>query len=111
MIIEAETLEELRERVLQVFARFDEYGTKVNYEKVKWVSETIQFLGCGISSGYWSHKNSLKKTLAELGRFQTIKNLERIISYARRCVKDVEMILGPLIEGLKTFKSEQLSES
>lgn len=44
MLIGAETLEGLRNRALQVFARFDEYGIKVNYGKMKWVSESIQFL-------------------------------------------------------------------
>ena len=49
-----------------------------------------------------------------MGRIETIKDLERIIgviSYMRRCVKDVEMILGPLREGLKILKSGQVSES
>ena len=113
VLIGAETLEELRERALQVFSKFDEFGIKVNYDKVKWVSESIQFLGCEVSNGCWSHENFLKKKLAELGRIETIKDLERIIgviSYTRRCVKDVEMILGPLREGLKTFKSGKVSE-
>ena len=41
VLIGAEMLEELRERDLQAFAKFDEYGIKVNYDKVKWISETI----------------------------------------------------------------------
>ena len=51
VLIGAETLEELRERALQVFSKFDEFGIKVNYDKVKWVSESIQFLGCEVSNG------------------------------------------------------------
>ena len=76
VLIGAETLEELRERALQVFSRFDEYVIKVNYDKVKWVSESIQFLGCEVSNGQWSHENFLRKRLAELGRIETIKDLE-----------------------------------
>ena len=69
---------------------------------------------CEVSSGQWSHENFLKRKLAELGRMETIKDLERIIgviSYTPHCVKDVEMILSPFREGLKTFKSGQMSES
>ena len=79
----------------------------------KWVSESIQFLGCKVSNGHWSHENFLEKKLGYLGRIETIKNLERtigVISYTRRCVKDVEMILGPLREGLKTSKVGKVSE-
>ena len=89
-----------------MFARFDEYGIKVNYEKVKWVSETIQLLGCEGNNGKWSHESFLKWKRAEMGEVHTIKDLERvikIISYARQCVKDVEVILGPLQESLKIF--------
>ena len=35
VLIGAESLEELRSIAHQVFARFDEYRIKVNYEKVK----------------------------------------------------------------------------
>ena len=41
VLIGAESLENFRSIAHQVFARFDEYGIKVNYEKVKLVSETI----------------------------------------------------------------------
>ena len=79
VLVGAETLEELSNRALEVFSRFDEYGIKVNYDKVKWVLESIQFLGCEVRSGQWSHENFLKRKLAELGRVETIKYLERII--------------------------------
>ena len=114
VLIGAKKLEDLRERALQVFAGFDEYGIKVNYDRVKWMSESIQFLRCEVSDGQWSHKKFLRKKLAVLGGIETIKDLERItgfISYTRRCVKDVEMILGPLREGLKDFQSGQVSGS
>ena len=78
------------------------------------MSESIQFLRCEVSNGQWSHKNFLRKKLAEVGRIETTKDLERItgfISYTCRCVKDVEMILCPLREGLKDFKSGQVLES
>ena len=113
VLIGAKSIGELRMIAHQVFVRFDEFGIKVNYEKVKWVSETIQFLGCGVSNGQWSHENFLKQKLAEMGEVRTIKDLERvigIISYARRCVKDVEMVLGPLRESLKAFKEGKVTE-
>ena len=58
-------------------------------------SQRIQFLGFEISRGYSNHENLLKNNVAEFGGVQTIKDVERIIgviSYARRYVKDVEMI-------------------
>ena len=112
VLIGAESLEKLRSIAHQIFARFDEYGIKVNYEKVKWVSETIQCLGFEVSNGQWIHENFLKQKLVEMWEVRTIKDLERaigIISYARRCVKDVEVIMGPLREILKTFKEGKAS--
>ena len=111
VLIGAELLEELRSIAYQVFARFDEYRIKVDYEKVKWVSETIQFWGCEVSNGQWSHENFFKQKLAEMGELRTIKDLEHvigIISYARRCVRCVEVVLGPLRESLKVFKDEDI---
>ena len=51
VLIGAETLEELRNRALQVFYRFNEYGIKVNYEKIKLLLKSIEFFGCEVSSG------------------------------------------------------------
>ena len=113
VLIGAESVEESQSISHQVFVHFDEYGIKVNYDKVQWGSETIQFLWCQMSNGHWSHENFLKKKLAELGEVCTIKDLERIIgviSYAFRCVKDVEVILGSLREALRTFKAGGVSE-
>ena len=61
VLIGAASLEDLRRIAHQVFQRFDEYGIKVNYDKVKWVSTEIQFLGCEISNGQWSHESFLRK--------------------------------------------------
>ena len=86
VLIGAETLEELRSLALQVFARFDEYRIKINYDKVKWITEEIELLGSKISNKYWSYENFLKRKRKELGEIRTIKDLERIIgviSYAR----------------------------
>ena len=61
-----------------------------------------------MSNGYWSHENFFKRKLAELGRVETIRDLECIIgviSHARCCAKGIEMTLGPLQKGFKTFKS------
>ena len=83
------------------------------FEKVEWVAETIWFLGCEINNGHWNHASFVKKKLAELGDFCNMNDLELIIGvifYTHRCVKDVEMILGPLHEGLQTIKSVEASE-
>ena len=77
------------------------------------MSTEIQFLGCEISNGQWSHESFLRKKRQELGKIRTIKDLERIIgviSYARRCVKGTEVILGPLRNALKEFKAQSVSE-
>lgn len=59
--IGAWTLEYLRSITHQVLARFDESGIKANYDKVRWVTGEIQFLGCETSSGSWSHERFLKR--------------------------------------------------
>ena len=74
---------------------------------------TIQFLGCEIRNGHWSLGDFLRQKLAELREVRTIKDLERIIgfiSYTRHYVKDVEAILGPLHEGFKSCKEDEVSE-
>ena len=113
-LLEQRRLKSCVKELFKFFSRFDEYGIKVSYDNVKLVSESIQFLGCEESTSQWIHENSLRKMLAELVRVENIKDLERVIgviSYTRRCVKFVEMILGPLREGLKTLKSGHVSES
>lgn len=111
ILIGAESLDKIWSIDHQVLAQFDEYRVKANYDKGKWVTEAIQFIGCEISNGYWSYENFLKKKLQDLGEIQTIRDLECIIgviSYICHCVKDVEVVLGPLWEGLKTVKSEEV---
>ena len=108
VLIGASTLEELREATLKVFSRFNTYGIKVNFDKVKWLTREITFLGNEIRDGQWSQEGFLHKRMQEIGFISTIKGLERVIgilSYSRRCIKDTEKILGPLREDLRRFKS------
>ena len=113
VLVGAATLDELRRIALKVFARFEAFGIKVNYEKIKWVTTEITFLGYEIKDGKWSLEKFLTKRMQEIGEVRSIKDLERVIgilSYSRRCVKGVERILGPLREDLKTFKAGDISD-
>ena len=108
VLVGAVTLEELEETAIEVFRRFDTYGIKVNFDKVRWVSTSITFLGFEIRDGKWSFESYLKKRMDELGEVRSIKGLERIIgvlSYIRRAVLNMERILGPLRADLKTLKN------
>ena len=113
VLVGAPTLVELRLAALNVFSRFSNYGIKVNFEKVKWVCTEITFLGYEIKNGLWNQAGFIKKRMDEIGKVQSIKDLERIIgiiSYSRRCIKDSELILGPLRKDLKRFKSGAVTE-
>ena len=110
VLVGAETPEILLQRADEVFFRFNEYGVKVNFDKVKWLTDEISFLGYEIKNGKMTQKKYLEKRMAEIGEVSSIKGLERvigIISYARRVVKGSEKILGPLREDLKYAKKHK----
>ena len=114
VLIGAKTPEELMEKALQVFKRFNEYGLKVNFEKVKWMTTKLSFLGWEIEGGEMSLKGYLQKKQEQLGPIRTVNDLERvigIISYARRVIQSTEEILAPLREDLKILKHGKISES
>ena len=114
VLVGASTLKELREATLAVFSRFSKYGIKVNFDKVKWLTKEITFLGNEIRDGRWSHESFLQKRMQEIGFISSIKGLERVIgilSYSRRCIRDTEKILGPLREDLRRFKSGTVDDS
>ena len=112
VLVGAKTPEELMQKALQVFARFDEYGLKVNFEKVKWMTTKLSFLGWEIEGGKMSLKGYLKKKMEQLGPIRTVNDLERvigIISYARRVIRGTEEILTPLRKDLRKLKHEECS--
>ena len=45
VLVGAVTLEELERTAIEVFHRFHTHGTRVNFDKVRWVSTSITFLG------------------------------------------------------------------
>ena len=109
----AETPKILLQRADEVFFQFNEYGVKVNFDKVKWLIDEISFLGYDIKNGKMTQKKYLEKTMKEIGEVSSIKGLERvigIISYARRVLKGSEKILGPLWEDLKYAKKHKPSD-
>ena len=113
VLVGAETPELLLEKALEIFQRFDRFGIKVNFEKVKWLSTEISFLGYEIKDGQISLEKYLQDRMKEVGVVKGIKDLERIIgilSYARRTVKNVEVILHTLREDLRKMKNGEISE-
>ena len=109
VLVGSETEEGLLEKAVEVFQRFDQYGIKVNFEKVKWLTTSISFLGYEIRDGKMSLENYLKEKKKSIGWVSDIRGQERaigIISYARRVVKKTEEILAPLWEDLKILKKE-----
>ena len=113
VLIGAKTPQELREKALRVFAQFDKYGVKVNYDKVIWFTETVTFLGHEIKDGKWSFESYLSEKMDQVGPVNSIKKLESVVgilSYARRYVKHLERILGPLRAALSEWGGLPLSQ-
>ena len=114
VLVGAESPEELREKALNVFSRFDQYGVKVNYEKVTWFTDSVTFLGHEISGGKWSFEKYLTEKMANFGIIDSAKKLEAVLgvlSYVRRCVKHLERILGPLRDALSQWKSGPVTDA
>ena len=98
VLVGARTPEELLEVTRQVFERFREFGIKVNFRKIKWLSRSIKFLGHEICGGRWNQEGYIKDKMAQVGEVKTMRDLERVIgviSYARRAIVDAEAIFGP----------------
>ena len=109
VLVGAETPKLLLEKALEIFQRFDRFGIKVNFEKVKCLSTEISFLGYEIKDGKISLEKYLQDRMKEVGVVKGIEDLERIIgilSYARRTVKNVEVILHSLREDPRKMKNE-----
>ena len=89
VFIGAETPELLLAKAEQVFQRFADYGVKVNFDKVEWLTPKIKFLGYEIEGGEMSLQNYLKEKAKDIGPIKTVRDLERhigVLSYSRRCV-------------------------
>ena len=113
VLVGAESPKELFEKAVEVFRRFNEFGVKVNYDKVVWVSNKLTFLGYEIEDGTLSLKKYIKKKMENVGKVSNIKDLERvigIISYARRTIQKTEEVLAPLRQDLKILKKGNVSE-
>ena len=113
VLVGAKSPEKLFDKAVEVFRRFQEFGVKVNYDEVVWVSDNLTFLGYEIEDGTLSLKNYIKKKMENIGKVASIKNLERvigIISYARRTIEKTEEILAPLRQDLKVLKKGKVSE-
>ena len=50
VLLGAEIASELFEKAIEIYHRFNEFGVKVNYDKVKWLTTNITFLGYGDST-------------------------------------------------------------
>ena len=112
VLVGAETPEILLGKAIEVFRRFDEFGVKVNYDKVKWVSTKISFLGYEVEGGKMTLKGYIQRKREVIGEVRTIHDLERvigIISYARRVIRKTEEVLAPLRADLKAFKKGETS--
>ena len=113
VLVGAETPDVLLEKAIEVFRRFDEFGVKVNFDKVKWISTQISFLGYEVEGGRMTLKKYIQKKKEVIGEVRTIHDLERvigIISYARRVIRRTEEVLAPLRADLKAFKKGETSE-
>ncbi len=51
VLVGARTPVELMKKAMEVFKRFNDYGVKVNFDKVKWMAEEITFLEYEIREG------------------------------------------------------------
>ena len=103
----ADTLEELFDKALEVFRRFNKFGIKVNYDKVKWMSTKISFLGFEIENGKLCLREYIKKKMESIGPIECVHDLERVIGiifYARKVVKGTEEVLASLRADLKRLK-------
>ena len=113
VLIGAETPDELYEKAIKVFGRFDEFGVKVNYDKVVWIATEIKFLGYEIKEGRMGLRDYIQKKKETLGEIKTVKDIERvigIISYARKTIRGTEKILSKLRQDLKELKKGKVSD-
>ena len=111
VLVGAKTPEELMDKALQVFERFDKYGLKVNFGKVKWMTTKIKFLGYEIEHGKMCLREYFKQKMEQIGCVRNVNDLERIIgviSYARHVVQATEDILVHLRNDMKTLKKNFL---
>ena len=63
----------------KVFKRLEEYGLKVNFDKVDFLTESVKFLGIEIGAEKWSLKEYLNKKSQSFGEIKHWKDLERLI--------------------------------
>ena len=99
LLIGGRTPREVWDKALKVFERLEEYGLKVNYNKMIWLSRSVKFLGYQLEGGELSLRKYLQEKKKAVGEISSIKGLERIIgvlSYCRHAIWGIEDILGQL---------------
>ena len=99
LLVGATTKGELRQKVLEVFARFARFGLKVNLAKTELLVTKVKFLGLEITHGTWTLAQYFRDRVQQLGEVEHWKDLERLIgvlSYLRRTVVGMERLLAPL---------------
>ena len=99
ILLSAQSSEELWKMADSVFARLKEFGLKLNFDKVNWVSREIDFLGHAISSKGVSLELYLRKKAAAVGEVKIINDLEKVIgflTYYSHAILDASSVLAPL---------------
>ena len=67
VLVGAETPRELFQKAVVVYRRFNDFGVKVNYAKVKWLTTKMTFLGYEIENGHLNLREYIKKKKESLG--------------------------------------------
>ena len=73
MLIGGRTPGEVWEKALKVFERLEEYGLKVNYNKMIWPSRSVKFLGYQLEGGELSLKKYFQEKKKAVGRLIVLK--------------------------------------
>ena len=113
VLVGAETPNILFEKAIEILRRFDEFGVKVNFDKVKWITTQISFLGYEVEGGRMTLKNYIQRKKEVIEKERTIHDLEKVIgviSSARRVIQRTEEVLAPLRADLKAFKRGETSK-
>ena len=113
LLVGGVTPEELCDRVRSIFARFQEFGLKVNLAKTELLLTKVKFLGMELSHGSWTLTEYFRSRWGQLGEVTHWKDLERLIgvlSYLRRTIVDLERLIAPLRQLLAQAKAKKQEE-
>ena len=113
LLVGGTTPEELCDRVRSIFARFQEFGLKVNLAKTELLLTKVRFLGMELSHGSWTLTDYFRSRWAQLGEVTHWKDLERLVgvlSYLRRTIVDLERLITPLRQLLAEAKARKQND-